>query len=343
MAYATAVFFAAAGILHISAAADHTDLPTMLTGFIAVGALQATFAGVLLWRRPKPLLLVGALALTVLAVGIWAISRTRGLSFVDGGHTEPIGFKDAVTVLFELATLPGLFLLASRDLSRVHLPSPRLGTSVLAWVGAAAFALFVPALVLGGAHSDEGHGADHSHSGGESEESEGTKELAAAGSGEHEAGHRDEETTSGRGAGRSHRAGGHSGSGEGSGAASGGHLLGMLGGADVGHTGDGGADHGAGGGSDEGTHERNDRREAGGGHGDGKDRGHRGDRRRHGKRGRRKGGQHRRGGHGGRHGDASPGHEGEHGGGPGDTPQGGLLPPGEPLQGICKEADVCLP
>ena len=41
---------------------------------------------------------------------------------------EPIGFKDSVTVLFELATVPGLLLLMSPDLGGVRLPSARLGT-----------------------------------------------------------------------------------------------------------------------------------------------------------------------------------------------------------------------
>jgi hypothetical protein len=156
VAAATAVFSIGAGVVHISAAADHENLPVMLAGFLVVGTLQGLLGGLLLWRRPDPLVLIAALGLMLGSIGMWLMSRTVGLPFLPGGHMEPIGFKDGVTVLFELATIPGLLLLMSPELPRLSLPSPKLATQSLAFVGAFAFALMVPALVLGG-------GEHHSH------------------------------------------------------------------------------------------------------------------------------------------------------------------------------------
>ena len=154
---ATGMFSIAAGVIHVSAAADHENLPVMMVGFLVVAVLQVGLGGLLIWRRPDKLLLIAALGLMLGSVGMWLMSRTSGLPFLPGGHMEPIGFKDSVTVLFELATVPGLLLLMSPDLGGVRLPSARLGTQGLAFLSAVAFMLFVPALMLdGGAHHAAG-------------------------------------------------------------------------------------------------------------------------------------------------------------------------------------------
>jgi hypothetical protein len=173
-----AMLLIGAGVLHVSAAGDHTNLPVMTVGFLVVATLQAGLGGLLLLRRSGRLVVAGGLALTLGALATWLVSRTAGLPFLPGGHMEPIGFKDGITVLFEVATVPLLALLASAELDRARLPSPRLGSQAVAVLGSAMFALFVPALVLGGgehhsasdlahAHDDEGH-------------SDGTEELAHA-------------------------------------------------------------------------------------------------------------------------------------------------------------------
>jgi hypothetical protein len=159
-----------AGLLHISAAGDHTDLPVMMAGFLVVAALQAGLGGLLLYRRAGRLVIAGGVAMTLSALGVWLLSRTAGLPFLPGGHMEAIGFKDGITVLFEVATVPLLALLASAELDGVRLPSARLGTQAVAVLGSAMFALFVPAFVLGGGdhHSGDGHGhggAELAHAG----------------------------------------------------------------------------------------------------------------------------------------------------------------------------------
>jgi hypothetical protein len=242
----TAVFSIAAGVIHISAAADHENLPVMLAGFLVVATLQVSLGGLLLWRRPSGLLVVAALGLMLGSVGVWLVSRTMGLPFLPGGHMEPIGFKDGVTVLFELASVPGLLLLLSPELGRVSLPSPRLGTQALGFAGVASFMLFVPALVLGGGehHSHDQMEAmgGHSHGGGDGH-GHGGEELARAGGAD----------------GHGHGAGGDSGDRSG-----GGHEHGEAGAglSQSGGSGGGGHDHGGSGGGNGGHG-------AGGGHDDG--------------------------------------------------------------------------
>jgi hypothetical protein len=158
-----AVLFIASGVLHVSAAADHTNLPVMMVGFLVVACLQAGFGALLLWRRPDRLLLGGGLFLMSSAVGIWLLSRTAGLPLLPGGHMEPIGFKDAVTVLLELASVPALLLLRSTELPQIRLPSPRLGTQAVAGLAAGTFLLFVPALVLGGGEHHSAAQLAHEH------------------------------------------------------------------------------------------------------------------------------------------------------------------------------------
>lgn len=174
IACATAIASICAGVIHISAAADHENLPVMMAGFLIVATLQVGLGGLLIWRRPNALLIGAALAMMLASLGLWLLSRTSGLPFLEGGHMEPIGFKDGVTVLFEIASVPGLLLLLSRELSGFTLPA-RLGAQTVGMLGAAAFVLLMPAFIAdGGAHHshDEAvamgiHDDGHAHSAGE--------------------------------------------------------------------------------------------------------------------------------------------------------------------------------
>jgi hypothetical protein len=158
-------------VIHISAAGDHTDLPVMFAGFMVVATLQIALGATLLLRPPSRLLVGGAVAMMLSSIGLWVLSRTAGLPFIEGGHLEPIGFKDGVTKLFEIGSIPALLLLLSPDLARVSLPSRRLGSQAMAMVGAGCFALMTPALLLGG-------GEQHTH-----------EEAVALGIHDHDSGH----------------------------------------------------------------------------------------------------------------------------------------------------------
>ena len=152
-----AVLSIAAGVIHISAAGDHTDLPVMFAGFMIVATLQVALGGLLLWRRPSKLLIAAALALMVSSIGMWLLSRTSGLPFLEGGHLEPVGFKDGVTKLFELGSHPGAAP-ATQPRPRRGRRCPRRGSEARrsACCGAGVFALMTPALLLDG-------GTQHSH------------------------------------------------------------------------------------------------------------------------------------------------------------------------------------
>jgi hypothetical protein len=316
VACSTAIFLAAAGILHLSAAADHENLPVMMVGFLCVASCQAALAGLLVWRRPGRLLLVAALAVTLGALTTWLISRTLGLPFLPGGHMEPIGFKDGVTVLFEVGTIPGLLLLASRDLTGVQLPSPRLGSQAIAGLGTAAFALFVPAFLLGGGehHSAAQHAAMQGHPHG--------TEIASRSDADDHPHDLDAEQLASRDAndhahtGGASESGGHDHSNAGTGGTAAGALAGLAGGA-------GGHEHTSGG------HQR-----AAGGGGTGDSSGG-GDGHDH---GRGNGGDHGRsphGGGGGGHGRGGGGHgEGGHGEGGGEHGHGAEPPAGEQDGGL---------
>lgn len=145
-----------AGVIHLSAAGDHTELPVMFASFILVAALQIALGALLLRRPPSRLIIAAAVAMTLSSIGLWVISRTAGLAFIGGEHVEAVGFKDGITKLLEIATIPMLLLLLSPELARVSLPSRRLGGQTRAAVGSTCALLLVPALLLGG-------GTHHSH------------------------------------------------------------------------------------------------------------------------------------------------------------------------------------
>jgi hypothetical protein len=152
-----AVLSIGAGVIHISAAGDHSDIPVMLAGFMLVAVLQIGLGALLISRPPSRLLIAAAIAMTLSSIGLWVVSRTVGLPF-EGGDAEPVGFKDGVTKLFEIASIPALLLLLTPDLARVSVP-PRLGNRAITMLGAACLALMPPALLLGGHHHSHGEGA----------------------------------------------------------------------------------------------------------------------------------------------------------------------------------------
>jgi hypothetical protein len=205
IATCTAICSFAAGTIHVSAAADHSNLPVMMAGFLVVATLQVAFGGLLLWRRPNRLILLGAFAMMASSIGLWVLSRTAGLPFLPGGHMEPIGFKDGITVVLELATLPGILLLMSRELQSLALPSHRLGTQTVSTVGTFAFLLMVPALMLGGgehhSHDEMVAAGKHSHG-----HDDGTH-TASTGHGHGDAGHGSAAHGHRNGSGHGHRAG----------------------------------------------------------------------------------------------------------------------------------------
>lgn len=180
-----AVLSIGAGVVHVSAAGDHTDVPILFAGFIVVAVLQIALGGLLLWRRPSRPLIAAGLALMVGSIAAWLVSRTTGLPVLEGGHQEPVGFKDGITVLFELGSIPALLLLLSRELDHVSLSSPRLAGQTLRALSVACCVMLVPALTLGGAEnpSHEEAVSPGLHDGGEGQSESERHALAKASSG----------------------------------------------------------------------------------------------------------------------------------------------------------------
>jgi hypothetical protein len=159
----TGLLLIGAGLVHVSAAADHADIALLAVGFLISAYLQVALGGLLIARRPGRLLIGAGVAMTVACVGLWLLSRTVGLQFLGGEPKEPIGFKDAVCVLFEVCSLPGLLLLASSDLDRLRLPSAALGRQSLRALAAGVTALLLPSVLFGGHHHSHGALAAHAH------------------------------------------------------------------------------------------------------------------------------------------------------------------------------------
>jgi hypothetical protein len=137
-----------AGMVHVAAAADHSEMPLMMVGFELVAILQVALGCTLLWRRPSTSLLAGGLAMMIVSIALWAISRTVGLGFIEGAHVEPVGFRDSVCVLFELVACVGLWELL-QGAKRPAAP-PNFPGSPVAIFGALAIGLGVPAVLTGG-------------------------------------------------------------------------------------------------------------------------------------------------------------------------------------------------
>lgn len=192
----TAMLAIAAGLIHLSAAGDHSGFPVMVGLFMASAVAQIALGGLLAVRRPSRLVVVAGLAVMAACMAAWCVSRTHGLPFDEGGEREEIGFKDAVCVFFELAAVPGLLLLMSRDLRRVVLPS-RLAARATTVAAGATLALMVPALAL---VSEQNHDEAHEHLA--------AAHHAGAGAAHHAAGHARGHATHAHG-GAAHAAHGH--------------------------------------------------------------------------------------------------------------------------------------
>ena len=161
----TAIFTIGAGVIHVSAAADHSQLPVMMAGFIAIAMLQVGFGCLLIWRRPSQELAAAGIALAAICVLIWCASRTVGLDVFGIADAEPVGVKDGVAIVFELASIPGLLFFAGPFDASGRLPAPLRRRYAFELVAAFALALYVPALTIEGEHQHASHVALAGHAG----------------------------------------------------------------------------------------------------------------------------------------------------------------------------------
>lgn len=165
----------AAAVLHVSAALDHRDLPWQAGAFWATAVFQAGWSLVACRRAPAAGSRAGVLWAGVAAnaafVAAWFFSRTSGLGFMPGsGHesAEPVGVKDATTVLLEGALIGTLclYLFLPEVGRRRVLPEGRLLLGGSAGVAGLAVVLaFVgpPPGEAGHGHGEGALSAGHGH------------------------------------------------------------------------------------------------------------------------------------------------------------------------------------
>jgi hypothetical protein len=156
---ALALLSLGAGFLHASVINAHEGPGIASELFTAAAIFQVAWAGLLLARPSRWLLALGA-AVNTAFLGGWVLSRTSGISFIDGfEHKESIAFTDATTAALEALLVVGAAVLLLRP-ARTDRPArvARLSTAGLGVMGLAVAALAVPAAAAG---SDHGGGADH--------------------------------------------------------------------------------------------------------------------------------------------------------------------------------------
>lgn len=112
-----AALTAGAGVVHMAAAVPHfADSVLLGSGFVAAGWAQLAAAALLLRRRRDRSVRWSVVALNVVAVATWAVSRTVGLPV---GHPGPEAADpgDVLTIGFEIAAV-AVLMWRSRRASR---------------------------------------------------------------------------------------------------------------------------------------------------------------------------------------------------------------------------------
>src|SRR5688572_28338764 len=168
---ALALLSLGAGFLHAAAIDPHEGHGIASQVFTAAAIFQVAWAGLVLARPTRALLALGALV-NAAFVGGWVLSRTSGISFIDGFQDkEPVGSTDGVTAALEVLLVVGVALMLRPATAERPARLARLSTAGLGLMGLAVAAFAVPAAAAaadhcGGAdhHGDEAAmGEDHAH------------------------------------------------------------------------------------------------------------------------------------------------------------------------------------
>ena len=157
----TALASAGAAAVHAAVAPEHTNWGASVAFFVALAAFQIGWAGYLLVRRPGPTALGLGVAVNLLALGTWVVSRASGLPFgPHRGEAEPAARADVIASALGLLVVLGAVGIA-QQWGRQPVARMRSALSLGAG-GLAVSALSVFALtgVSGHAHLAEG---DHDH------------------------------------------------------------------------------------------------------------------------------------------------------------------------------------
>lgn len=118
---------AAAGAIHGRVVLDHFNEGVLIAGFFVGAAVLQVWWALLVMRRPTRRLLVAGVALSMLLIGTWIVSRTVGVPVgPDAGDPEVVGTVDVLASLYELGIIAAVVrawrgpLPRSIDLEVVH-------------------------------------------------------------------------------------------------------------------------------------------------------------------------------------------------------------------------------
>lgn len=144
----------AAGVIHAAAAGSHAELAT-LSMLFSITALAQIGWGVAVLARATPPVIVTGLGINLAAFVAWLMSRTVGLSAIEGLEAgQAIGFPDS------LAAGLALLALATGALVLTPVAVPRFGqAAVPALIALMAFAT-VPAMAQPHQHADHADRSD---------------------------------------------------------------------------------------------------------------------------------------------------------------------------------------
>lgn len=123
-----AVLALTAGAVHLGQVGVHLAEGWWIAGFfVVVGVIQVAAAGLLLRPRPRPWFWFGIVA-SATVIGVWVVSRTLGLPFVEGGEPEPVGVADGLASLTEAWTIVVLGVYLAEPTGRWRLTVISLAT-----------------------------------------------------------------------------------------------------------------------------------------------------------------------------------------------------------------------
>jgi hypothetical protein len=121
---------AGAGLVHAAAAGSHGDQPTLAWLFALCAVAQLGWAGFVVFR-PHRLLVVAGILLNAGCVVVWALTR---ITDIGGpfGSVEAVGFQDSLAALLAaIAVIGGAVALLGRNRVAHHLDVPAIGVACL--------------------------------------------------------------------------------------------------------------------------------------------------------------------------------------------------------------------
>ncbi|MCU1353914.1 MAG: hypothetical protein JWM05_3123 [Acidimicrobiales bacterium] len=142
MRWVMAAFSAVAAVVHFGYAPAHwSEYAFEGVFFLTLGWLQFVWAGVVVTRPSRPLLLAGAVG-NVGVIALWVVTRTAGLPFgPHHGVAEKAAFPDLLSTGLEAGVvLLAAALLLRPALAERRVPSLRLAAGVTSFVAVAALA-----------------------------------------------------------------------------------------------------------------------------------------------------------------------------------------------------------